>query len=198
MICLFLFADVSSSCPVSGRRYNECTVDGRIYESYDTGSLYSPTGYSPRFSTRTDSPRAFDSERSSTPRFLRTNSVKRSASLAFSDDHQPSPSFRPQRVKRSAHDHWNAVVHDWQNSKHLFRGSSRVDIEELKLRDAASAAQHAAAMAKLKREKAHCLMQKADLALHKATVALMIADAIKSSSRDTSRDGRRDLRNEER
>ncbi|XP_021312363.1 uncharacterized protein LOC8078775 isoform X3 [Sorghum bicolor] len=154
-------------------------------------------GYSPRFSSRTDSPRAFDSERSSTPRFLRTNSVKRSASLAFSDDHQPSPSFRPQRVKRSAHDHWNAVVHDWQNSKHLFPGSSRVDIEELKLRDAASAAQHAAAMAKLKREKAHCLMQKADLALHKATVALMIADAIKSSSRDT-RDGRRDLRNEER
>lgn len=183
---------------VSGRRYNECTVDGRICESYDTGSLYSPTGYSPRFSTRTDSPRAFDSERSSTPRFLRTNSVKRSASLAFSDDYQPSPSFRPQRVKRSAHDHWNAVVHDWQNSKHLFPGSSRVDIEELKLRDAASAAQHAAAMAKLKREKAHCLMQKADLALHKATVALMIADAIKSSSRDTSRDGRRDLRNEER
>jgi hypothetical protein len=95
-------------------------------------------------------------------------------------------------------DHWNTVIHEWQNSKHLYTGSSRVDIEELKLRDAVGAAQHAAAMAKLKREKAHCLMRKADLALHKATVALMIADAIKSSSRDTFRDGRRDSRDEER
>ncbi|ONM29414.1 Enhancer of polycomb-like transcription factor protein [Zea mays] len=148
-------------------------------------------GYSPRFSTRTGSLRAFESSESSTPRFFRTNIVKRSATVAFSDDHQPSPSFRPQRVKRSASDHWNTVIHDWQNSKHLFPGSPPVDIEELKLRDAASAAQHAAAMAKLKREKAHCLMQKADLALHKATVALMIADAIKSSSRNKSRDCRR-------
>ena len=187
-----------SSCPVSGRKYNEYFGDGRIGESYDSGSLYSPTGYSPRFSTRTESPRAFDaSERSSTPRFFRTNSVKRTASFAFSDDHQPSPSFRHQKVKRGAPDHWNNVIHEWQNSKHLYPGSSRVDIEELKLRDAASTAQHAAAVAKLKREKAHCLMHKADLALHKATVALMIADAIKSSNRDTSRDSRRDSRDEE-
>ncbi|CAO2199268.1 unnamed protein product [Urochloa humidicola] len=184
---------------VSGRKYHEYIGDGRICESYDSGSLNSPTGYSPRFSTRTESPRAFDaSDRSSTPRFFRTNSVKRSASYAFSDDHQPSPSFRHQKVKRGAPDHWNTVIHEWQNSKHLLPGSSRVDVEELKLRDATGAAQHAAAMAKLKREKAHCLMRKADLALHKATVALMIADAIKSSSRDTSRDGRRDLRAEER
>ncbi|ONM29421.1 Enhancer of polycomb-like transcription factor protein [Zea mays] len=153
--------------------------------------FYRQAGYSPRFSTRTGSLRAFESSESSTPRFFRTNIVKRSATVAFSDDHQPSPSFRPQRVKRSASDHWNTVIHDWQNSKHLFPGSPPVDIEELKLRDAASAAQHAAAMAKLKREKAHCLMQKADLALHKATVALMIADAIKSSSRNKSRDCRR-------
>ncbi|KAF8705805.1 hypothetical protein HU200_031013 [Digitaria exilis] len=158
-----------------GRKYNECIGDGRISESYDSGSLCSPTGYSPR-----------------------TNSVKRTASFAFSDDHQPSPSFRYQKVKRGVSDHWNTVTHEWQNSKHLFPGASRVDIEELKLRDATSAAQHTAAMAKLKREKAHCLMHKADLALHKATVALMIADAIKSSSRDTSRDGRRDSRDEER
>lgn len=182
---------------VSGRRYNEYTGDGRIFESYDSGYIYSPTGYSPRFSTRSDSPRAFEAtERSSTPRFFRTSSGKRSASFAFSDDHQPSPSFRHQKVKRGVPDHWNTVIHEWQNSKHFFPGASRVDIEELKLRDAASAAQHAAAMAKLKREKAHCLMHKADLALHKATAALMIADAIKSSSRDTSRDGRRDLRDE--
>ncbi|KAL6848038.1 hypothetical protein ACP4OV_022166 [Aristida adscensionis] len=184
-----------------GRRFNEYFGDGRTCESYDSGSLYSPAGYSPRFSMRTDSPRAFDaSERSSTPRYFRTNSAKRSASFAFSEDHQPSPSFRNQKVKRGAPDHWSTAIHEWQNSRHHFPGASqshRVDIEELKLRDAASAAQHAATMARLKRERAHWLMHKADLALHKATVALMIADAIKSSNRDTSRDGRRDFKDEE-
>lgn len=183
-----------------GRKYSEYVGDGRACESYDGGSIYSPTGYSPRFSVKTESPRAFDGlERSSTPRFLRTNSVKRTASFAFSEDHQPSPSFRHQRVKRGAPDHWNAVIHEWQSSKHLLPGASqspRVDIEELKQRDASSAAQHAVAMAKLKREKAHLLMHKADLALHKATVALMMADAIKASSRDSSRDGRRDFRDD--
>jgi hypothetical protein len=161
---------------------------------YDNGSLYSPTGYSSRFSMRTDSPRSFDaSERSSTPRYFRTNSSKRGASFAFSEDHLSSPSFRHQKAKRGTPDHWNYAVQEWQNTKHLFPGASqshRVDIE-MKLRDAASAAQHAATMAKLKREKAHCLMHKADIALHKATVALVIADAIKSFQ-----DGRRDLRDE--
>ncbi|GJN32227.1 hypothetical protein PR202_gb20717 [Eleusine coracana subsp. coracana] len=182
---------------VSGRRCNEYVGDGRTCEFYDSGSLYSPTGYSPRFSMKTDSPRSFDaSERSLTPRYFRTNSSKRSASFAFSEDHQPSPSFRHQKAKRGPPDHWNNAIQEWQNTKHLFPGisqSHRVDIEELKLRDATSAAQHAATMAKLKREKAHCLMHKADLALHKATVALMMADAIKSS-----RDGRRDFRDDER
>uniref|UniRef100_A0A0A9DEC5 Enhancer of polycomb-like protein n=1 Tax=Arundo donax TaxID=35708 RepID=A0A0A9DEC5_ARUDO len=180
-----------------GRRYNEYVGDGRTCELYESGSLYSPTGYSPKFSMRTDSPRAFDaSERSSTPRYFRINSAKRSASFAFSEDHQPSPSFRQQKVKRGMSDHWTTAIHEWQNSRSSH--SHRVDIEELKLRDAASVAQHAATMAKLKRERAHCLMHKADLALHKARVALMIADAIKSSNRDTSRDGRRDFRDEER
>uniref|UniRef100_A0A0A9G6W8 Enhancer of polycomb-like protein n=1 Tax=Arundo donax TaxID=35708 RepID=A0A0A9G6W8_ARUDO len=180
-----------------GRRYNEYVGDGRTSELYDSGSLYSPTGYSPRFSMRTDSPRAFDvSERSSTPRYFRINSAKRSASFAFPEDHQPSPSFRHQKVKRGVPDHWNTAIHDWQDSRSS--QCHRVDIEELKLRDAASAAQHAATMAKLKRERAHCLMHKADLALHKATVALMIADAIKSSNRDTSWDGRRYFREEQR
>jgi hypothetical protein len=171
-------------------------VDGRTYELCDSGSLYSPTGYSPRFSMRTDSPRSFNvSERSSTPKYFRTNSSKRGASFAFSEDHQPSPSFRHQKAKRGAPDHWNNAIQEWQNTKHLFPDASQshhVDIEELKLRDAAIAAQHAATMAKLKREKAHCLMHKADLALHKATVARMIADAVKSSQ-----DGRRDFRDDE-
>lgn len=184
-----------------GRRSGEYVGDGRTYESYDGGSLNSPTGYSPRFSMRTDSPRASDaSDRGSTPRF-RTNSVKRNASFAFSEDHQPSPSFRSQKIRRGGvPDHWNTAIHEYQNSKQALQGgppqSQRVDVEELKLRDATSAAQHAVTMARLKREKAHCLMHKADLALHKASVAVMIADAIKASSRDSSRasavDSRRD------
>jgi hypothetical protein len=161
---------------------------------YDNGSLYSPTGYSPRFSMRRDSPWSFDaSEISLTPRYFRTNSSKRGASFAFSEEWQNF--FRHQKAKRGTPDHWNNAVQEWQNTKHLFPGASQshhVDIE-IKLRDAASATQHAATMAKLKREKAYCLMHKADLALHKATVALVIADAIKSFQ-----DGRRDLRDEER
>ncbi|XP_062194649.1 uncharacterized protein LOC133897821 isoform X2 [Phragmites australis] len=168
--------------------------------SREQESFYRP-GYSPRFSMRTDSPRAFDAtERSYTPRYFRTNSTKRSASFAFSDDNQPSPSFRHQKVKRGTPDHWNTAIHEWQNSKHLFPSASqshRVDFEELKLWDATSAAQHAATMAKLKRERAHCLMHQADLALHKAAVALMMAEAIKSSNSDTSRDGRGDFRDEQ-
>ncbi|XP_006643832.1 uncharacterized protein LOC102715614 isoform X2 [Oryza brachyantha] len=188
-----------------GKKYSEYAGDGRACESYDGGSIYSPTGYSPRLSVRTESPRAFDGmERSSTPRFFRINNGKRTASFAFSEDHQPPPSFRHQRAKRGAPDHWNAAIHDWPSSKHLLPGASHsprvVDIEELKQRDASSAAQHAVAVARMKREKAHLLMHKADLAIHRATVALMMADAIKASS--TSRDsssssrdhGRRDLR----
>ncbi|KAG8053171.1 hypothetical protein GUJ93_ZPchr0001g30349 [Zizania palustris] len=185
----------------SGRKYSEYVGDGRTCESYDGGSIYSPTGHSPRFSVRTESPRSFDgSERSSTPRFFRTNSVKRNSSFAFSEDHQPSPSFRHKRMKRSAPDHWSAVVNEWQNSNHLFPGASQspnIDIEELKRRDASSAALHAVAMAKLKREKANLLMHKADLAVHKATLALMVAEAIKASRRDSSRDGRRDSRDDD-
>ena len=125
--------------------------------------------------------------------------MKRNASFAFSEDHQPSPSFRSQKIRRGGvPDHWNTAIHEYQNSKQALQGGPpqihRVDVEELKLRDATSAAQHAATMARLKREKAHCLMHKADLALHKASVAVMIADAIKASSRDSSRaaDSRRD------
>uniref|UniRef100_A0ACD5VPH9 Uncharacterized protein n=1 Tax=Avena sativa TaxID=4498 RepID=A0ACD5VPH9_AVESA len=188
---------------VSGRRHGEYVGDGRTFESYDGGSLHSPTGYSPRFSTRTESPRSFDApERGSTPRIIRTNSMKRNASIAFSEDHQASPSFCNQKMKRAGvPDHWNSVMHEYQNSKHAFPGPPQSHVEELKLRDATSAAQHAVAMARLKRERAHCLMHKADLAAHKASVALMIADAIKaSSSSGSSRagDGRGDPWDEER
>ncbi|CAI9784828.1 unnamed protein product [Fraxinus pennsylvanica] len=56
------------------------------------------------------------------------------------------------------------------------------DLHEFRLRDASGAAQHARNVAKLKREKAQRLLYRADLAIHKAVVALMTADAIKAAS----------------
>uniref|UniRef100_A0A1D1XET6 Enhancer of polycomb-like protein n=1 Tax=Anthurium amnicola TaxID=1678845 RepID=A0A1D1XET6_9ARAE len=61
----------------------------------------------------------------------------------------------------------------------------QADIDEFMLRDASSAAQHASNMAKLKREKAQWLMHKADLAIHRAVVAVMTADAMKTYENPT-------------
>ncbi|XP_006844371.2 uncharacterized protein LOC18434233 isoform X1 [Amborella trichopoda] len=55
---------------------------------------------------------------------------------------------------------------------------------QFRVRDAASSAQHASNLAKLKRIKAEKLFQKADLALHKAFVALLIADAIQKAEKE--------------
>ncbi|RZS06490.1 hypothetical protein BHM03_00037141 [Ensete ventricosum] len=63
------------------------------------------------------------------------------------------------------------------------------DKDEFRLRDATTAAQHASNMARLKREKAQWLLHKADLALHRATVAIVTAEAIKASEKDTVGDG---------
>jgi hypothetical protein len=44
-------------------------------------------------------------------------------------------------------------------------------------------------MANIKRERAQRLLYRADLAIHKAVVALMNAEAIKTSSEDLNGDG---------
>ncbi|CAL5335886.1 unnamed protein product [Camellia sinensis] len=62
------------------------------------------------------------------------------------------------------------------------------DLDEFRLRDASGAAQHALNMAKLKRENAQRLLYRADLAIHKAVVALMTAEAIKAASEDSNGD----------
>lgn len=63
------------------------------------------------------------------------------------------------------------------------------DFDEFKLRDASGAAQHALNMAKLKRERANRLLIKADHALQKAVIALMTAEALKVSVKDSDGDG---------
>ncbi|KAE8668682.1 Enhancer of polycomb-like transcription factor protein, putative isoform 3 [Hibiscus syriacus] len=93
---------------------------------------------------------------------------------------------------------WNRDFLDWPSQRHyLPDGFQRQgpeqwdnsDIDEFTLRDASSAAQHALKMANFKREKAQRLLFRADLAIHKAVVALMTAEAIKESSEDLNGDG---------
>lgn len=99
-------------------------------------------------------------------------------------------------VHRNGVHRWNMGFSESSRQNYL-EGSQRLlfeqldssDLDEFKLRDASGAAQHALNMAKLKREKAQRLLYRADLAIHKAVVALMTAEAIKASTEDSNDDG---------
>ncbi|CAL5431570.1 unnamed protein product [Camellia sinensis] len=99
--------------------------------------------------------------------------------------------------KRNGVHRWNMGFPEWPSQKHYqSEGSLRhgveqldgSDLDEFRLRDASGAAQHALNMAKLKRENAQRLLYRADLAIHKAVVALMTAEAIKAASEDSNGD----------
>ncbi|KAF8393321.1 hypothetical protein HHK36_021562 [Tetracentron sinense] len=103
-----------------------------------------------------------------------------------------------QRTIGNRNGRYDMGLPEWPSQKQYQpEGSQRHKIEQLgglafdefRLRDASGAAQHASNMAKLKREKAQRLLYRADLAIHKAVVALMTADAIKASSEDPTDDG---------
>lgn len=99
-------------------------------------------------------------------------------------------------MRNGAH-RWNMELSEWPSQKHhIYEGSQRhaleqldgSDLHEFKLRDASSAAKHALNMAKLKRQRAQRLLYRADLAIHKAVVALMTAEA-KKAAFDSSEGG---------
>lgn len=119
----------------------------------------------------------------------------------------------PNNVKRSGLNNQRAVgnrngvnrlntgLSQWPNQRHnlsdisLRYGLEQLDgsdLDEFRLRDASGAAQHALNMARLKREKAQRLLYRADLATHKAVVALMTAEAIKASFQDLNDDNESD------
>ncbi|KAE9609207.1 hypothetical protein Lal_00020075 [Lupinus albus] len=75
------------------------------------------------------------------------------------------------------------------HQRHVTEKLNGPDLEEFKLRDPSGAAWHARNLAKFKRERAQKLLYRADMAVHKAVVALMTAEAIKASSEDTNGDG---------
>ncbi|KAF4357158.1 hypothetical protein G4B88_029622 [Cannabis sativa] len=63
-------------------------------------------------------------------------------------------------------------------------------LDEFRLRDASGAAQHAINIAKLKRERAQRMVYRADVAIHKAVAALMIAEAMEECSGNADKEGR--------
>ncbi|KAF2308333.1 hypothetical protein GH714_040029 [Hevea brasiliensis] len=93
---------------------------------------------------------------------------------------------------------WNIGFSEWPSQRHYHLDGSpshgpehfdSSDFGELRLRDSSGAAQRVLNMAKLKREKAQRLLYRADLAIHKAVVALITAEAIQASSEDLNGDG---------
>ncbi|KAF9617250.1 hypothetical protein IFM89_035194 [Coptis chinensis] len=138
------------------------------------------------------------SERSQPKKLHRNKSKKIRTFTSHSDAQMIMPSYNQSPMgQRNGVSRWNVGVLEWPNQNPYQRevfSRNRVeklgvpDLDEFRLRDASSAAQHASNMAKLKREKAQRLLYRADLAVHKAVVALMIVDSIKASSEDSSED----------
>ncbi|XP_020228543.1 uncharacterized protein LOC109809605 [Cajanus cajan] len=189
-----------------GRRYGLAYGDekfaysGHNYDYVDDSPLPQT---SPIFSPRDACSMGYYSinnsyDRNHIPKYNRHKSRK-IGSFGFHNDSQMSS--YSQRVscsgKRNGDSRWNVGYYDMAGHRqYLLDGSTRhgieqidhPDLDELRKRDASGAAQHAANMAKLKRERAQRLLYRADLAIHKAVVALMTAEAMKASE-DSNGDG---------
>ncbi|GLT97667.1 hypothetical protein SLE2022_152220 [Rubroshorea leprosula] len=147
----------------------------RVFSRRDTGS----TGY---FSVGYD---GFD--RNHHQKLQRSKSKKDGPS----NEMQMLASYNQRLMgRRNGINRWNLGFSDWPSQRHFYSDDylkhdleqlDGSDLDEYRLRGASAAARHALNMAKLKREKAHRLMFRADVAIHKAVVALMTADAVKAS-----------------
>ncbi|CAN1346819.1 Histone-lysine N-methyltransferase TRX1 [Linum perenne] len=123
-------------------------------------------------------------------RIQRSKSKKAGKSLSPMGS-QREPSYNERMlVERIDGEGWTT---EWANQRqwHLdwSHGSEQLDssdVEEFRMRDPSGAAEHALNLAKFKREKAQRLLCRADLAIHKAVVALMTAEAIKASTLSSS------------
>ncbi|XP_072964334.1 uncharacterized protein [Typha angustifolia] len=182
----------------SGRKLAEVSVREEkailnipSYESSDSfGWHQSSSSISPKDTVKTESQDSlpyYDVTDRGPPPKSYICSVKKRRMFPSSENCEVAPFLRAQRFKRNGACRRGADMYELSKPNKLpfdtFQ-DLKVDLDEVRLRDASSAAQHALTMAKLKREKAQWLLHKADLALHRATVALMTAEAIKSSERD--------------
>ncbi|KAF2304517.1 hypothetical protein GH714_032880 [Hevea brasiliensis] len=192
-----------------GRRLNgfasgdeKAVYQGHNYEPLDDSPLpqISPRVFSPRYASGNGyfSMNSDRYERNHVQKLYRSKSKKPGAFM-FPNDTQMVASYNQRMFdKRNGFHQWNIGFSDWPSRRYyhidgpLCHGPEHFDssdVDEFRLRDASGAAQHALNMAKLKREKAQRLLYRADLAIHKAVVALMTAEAIKASSEDLNGDG---------
>lgn len=204
-LTLIIFFLILLCFVVPGRRLNGYAVgeekaifSGHYHESTDHSQLFQSSArvFSPRdagsagyFSLSSDG-----SEWSHHPKLHRNKSKKMGSFLPASDIVHSGPSYSHRTIsKRNGVHGWNMGLPDWPSQKqYQFESHSELldgsDLDEFRLRDASGAAQHALNMAKLKREKAQRLLYRADLAIHKAVVALMTAEAVKAVE-DSNGDG---------
>lgn len=196
-----------------GRRLNgfsfgdeKVVYPGHNYEYLDDSPLSqtSPRIFSPRvFSPRDAGISCFSVSSDGIDR-IQYQKLQRSKSKKFgmyesSYDPQLVASYNQRLMgKRNGIHRWNMGYSEWPSQRQFYSdGLQRhgpqmldsSDLDEFKLRDASGAAKHARNMAKLKREKAQRLLYRADLAIHKAVNALMIAEAVKTSFDDVNSDG---------
>ncbi|KAI3992411.1 hypothetical protein MKX01_022502 [Papaver californicum] len=193
---------------VLGRKSNGYEERGiNLGQNYD----YSDASSWLQTSTRTMSPRdaigsgylsmsSDGSERSHHQTIHRNKSRKMRTFSSPMDSQMIAMSYNQITTKRNGMSQWNTGLSEWPLSRrHYYNrsdGFQRVkveqlddsDVDEFRLRDASGAAKHASNMAKLKREKAQRLLYRADLEIHKASVALMIVEAMKASSEKESTD----------
>ncbi|XP_014501118.1 uncharacterized protein LOC106761981 [Vigna radiata var. radiata] len=186
-----------------GRRFNglaygdeKFAFPGHNYDSVDDSPL---PQISPIFSPRDVGSMGYYSinnryDRNHIPKYNRYKSRK-FGSFGFHND-----SYN-QRIsssgKRNGDARWNVGYYDLAGHRqYLLDGPHRhgidqtdgPDLYELRVRDASGAAQHAVNIARMKRERAQRLLYRADLAIHKAVVALVTAEAMKASE-DSNGDG---------
>nr|DAD44753.1 TPA_asm: hypothetical protein HUJ06_002983 [Nelumbo nucifera] len=184
-----------------GRRLNgfslgedRCVITGQSHEDASPWIQTSTRALSPRdaISTGYLSMSSDGSERNHHLKLHKNKSKKAGAFLLPSDSQMMVKAYSQKMTeKRNEAYRWNMGLPEWTTRKQYHSEVSQrrrveqlgpCDLDEFRLRDASGAAQHAFNMAKLKREKAQRLLYRADLAIHKAVVALMTAEAIKASS----------------
>eukprot|EP00268_Persea_americana_P022012 TRINITY_DN2187_c0_g1_i1.p1 TRINITY_DN2187_c0_g1~~TRINITY_DN2187_c0_g1_i1.p1 ORF type:complete len:1691 (+),score=369.43 TRINITY_DN2187_c0_g1_i1:296-5368(+) len=198
----------SDGLHVNGRKFNGFAVgDEKALVTYQN---YASSDVSPRLQTSSKlSPRDASglgnlsmssdwSGRNQYPKLQRNKSKKSGMHLSPRKALTASmPFYQRTTEKRNGDCQWNNASPEYHSLKRSqldgfqrHRGDQLggPDFDEFRLRDASGAAQHALNMAKLKRERAHRLLFKADLAMHKAVVALMTAEAIRASERESNVD----------
>ncbi|KAJ6406315.1 hypothetical protein OIU84_009941 [Salix udensis] len=145
------------------------------------------------------SPRVFSPQDACAPGYFSMTESRKLGNFVSPSDTQMATLYKQRMMDQGNRFHqWNAGFSDWPRQKHHQRGFNvrhgleqlnGSDLDEFRLRDASGAAKQALNMANIKRERAQRLLYRADLAIHKAVVALMNAEAIKASSKDLNADG---------